>query len=133
MLNLSKVRQDLEFNTQDYWAGKAMRISKGNSEDERTTDAIIAARYLRVRYLEKPNETFDPLHRYSSEDFYWPAWGFPRGNISRTIIFIISGSSKTFPSGKVFGITGGFQLRNPIGRAYAGPASLSAIILIGDI
>ena len=119
-VDLSNVRQDLEFNTQDYWAGKAMRISKGNSEDERTTDAIIAARYLRVRYLEKPNETFDPLHRYSSEDFYLAGLGISTRKYFKDNYIYNFGVIEDVPVGKVFGITGGFQLRDPIGRAYAG-------------
>ena len=115
-----RVRQDLDSNTQDYWAGQAIRISRGNSEDERATDAVITARYLHVQYLEKPNETFDPLHRYSSQDLYLAGLGISMRKYFKDNYIYNFGVIEDVPVGKVFGITGGFQLRDPIGRAYAG-------------
>ena len=115
-----RVRQDLEFNTQDFWAGKAFKIFKGNSEDERATDAIIAARYLRIRYLEKPIEMFDPFHIYSNEDFYLFGAGISTRKYVRDNYIFNFGLVEDVPVGKVYGITGGYQLKNNIGRAYVG-------------
>jgi hypothetical protein len=112
--------QVLEFNTQDFWAGGAIKIFKGNSEDERTTNAIVAGRYLRIRYLEKPNETFDPLDRFSHQDLYLCGIGVSKRKYFKDNYIYNFGIVEDVPVGKVFGITGGFQLRNTIGRAYAG-------------
>ena len=65
----------MKFRTQDYWAGYAQRIFKDNAENELITNLILALRYLRIRYFEIPSELYDPLHIYSSEDFYLAAIG----------------------------------------------------------
>jgi len=115
-----RVRWNLKFNTQDFWAGKAQGISKGNTEDERTTKAIIAARYLRVRYLEKPDALYDPLRRYSNEDFYIAGVGISRRKYFQDNFIFNFGVVEDVPVGNVYGITGGYQIRNNAGRFYLG-------------
>jgi hypothetical protein len=107
-------------NTQDFWAGEAYKLFKGNSEDERTTNAVIAARYLRIRYLEKPSETFDPFDRFSKEDLYLCGIGVSKRKYFKDDYIYNFGLTEDVPVGKVYGITTGYQLRNTIGRAYLG-------------
>jgi hypothetical protein len=114
------VLQDLEFNTQDYWAGSANRILKGNTEEERTTNGIIAGRYLRVRYREKPDEVHDSLHIYSNEDFYLAGVGISTRKYFKDSYIFNFGVVEDVPVGRVLGITGGYQIRNSIGRLYLG-------------
>jgi hypothetical protein len=114
------VRQNLKFNTQDYWAGSANKISKGNTEDERSTNAIIATRYLRIRYLEKPDESQDSLLRYSNEDFYLSGMGISTRKYFQDNYIFNFGVTEDVPVGKVYGITGGYQIRNNTGRLYLG-------------
>jgi hypothetical protein len=115
-----QVIQKLNFNIQDYWAGSANRIFKGNSEDDRTTNAIIAARYLRLRYLEKPDEMHDPLHIYSDEDFYLAGIGVSTLKYLQDNYIFNFGLIEDVPVGRVYGLTGGYQIRDAIGRLYVG-------------
>ncbi len=69
-INSVYVPVSLKFRTQDYWAGKALHLFKGSSEEALVTNLILAARYLHIRYTEEPPELLDPFHNYSSEDFY---------------------------------------------------------------
>ena len=64
-----------KYNAQDYWAGNSVPVFKGNSEYDRTTRFISAARFIRVRFLEKPPETIDTLRFYSDENFYLASIG----------------------------------------------------------
>jgi hypothetical protein len=115
-----QVMRNLKFNTQDYWAGTSNRIFKGENEDERTTNAIFAGRYLRIRYLEKPDEMHDLLHKYSNEDFYLAGTGIStRKYVADNYIFNF-GFIEDVPVGKVLGITGGYQRRSTTGRLYLG-------------
>jgi hypothetical protein len=114
------VMQNLKFNTQDYWAGTANRISQGTAEDERTTKAIIAARYERLRYFEKPDEMYDSLHLYSNEDFYLAGIGISTRKYFRDNYIFNFGVIEDVPVGKVLGITGGYQIRDNAGRLYLG-------------
>ena len=117
---LGHMMQDLEFNTQDYWAGIASRISNGTTEDERTTDGIVAARYLRIRYHEKPDEAHDSLHVYADEDFFLAGVGISTRKYFRDNYIFDFGVIEDVPVGKVLGITGGYQIRNNAGRPYLG-------------
>jgi hypothetical protein len=114
------VIQKLNFNTQDYWAGTANGILKGNSEDERFTKAIVAGRYLRIRYLEKPDELHDSLHVYSNEDLYLAGVGISTLKYFQDNYIFNFGVTEDVPIGRVYGITGGYQTWDTIGRLYLG-------------
>jgi hypothetical protein len=116
---------NLKFRTQDFWAGKAIQIFKGTTEDELATNLILAIRYLRVRYSEKPSVINDPMQIYSSQDFYLAGIGIStRKYVQDTYIFKY-GTTEDVPVGKVLEVTGGYQLRLNYWRPYLG-ARLSA-------
>jgi hypothetical protein len=114
------VMQNLNFSTQDYWAGTANGILKGNTEDERSTKAIVAARYLRIRYLDKPDELYDSLHIFSNQDFYLAGIGISTLKYIQDHYIFNFGVIEDVPVGRVYGITGGYQIRDNIGRLYLG-------------
>jgi len=117
---IGQLRQDLLWNTQDYWVGAANPISKGNSEEDRSTDIVYALRYLHVLYLGKPDAIVDSLHVYSNEDFYLAGIGISTRKYFRDHYIFNFGTIEDVPVGKVLGITGGYQIRNDIGRLYLG-------------
>jgi hypothetical protein len=111
---------NLKFKTQDYWAGKAIQIFKGSTEDEMATNLIFTTRYLRIRYNEKPSDINDPLQIYSNEDFYLASAGITtRKYVQDTYIFKY-GTTEDVPVGRVIELTGGYQLRNKTWRPYLG-------------
>jgi hypothetical protein len=115
-----QARQDITMNTQDYWAGFAKKVFKGNTEDERTTKAIFAARYLLVRYPEKPDELHDPLHSFSDEDLYLSSIGISKLKYLQDNYIFNFGVIEDVPVGGVFGITGGYQKKDVADRLYLG-------------
>jgi hypothetical protein len=111
---------NLKFRTQDFWAGKAIQIFKGSTEDELATNLILAIRYLRVRYSEKPSLINDPMQIYCSQDFYLAGIGIStRKYVQDTYIFKY-GTTEDVPVGKVIELTGGYQLRLNSWRPYLG-------------
>jgi hypothetical protein len=114
------VSQNIKYNVWDYWAGNAQQIFKGNTEDERTTNLVLTGRFLRIRYLEKPLEIYDSLHLYSNEDFYLAGIGISRRKYVQDKFIFRYGVIEDVPVGFVYGLTGGYQVRNDIGRLYAG-------------
>jgi hypothetical protein len=110
----------MKFTTQDYWAGKAILLFKDNPEDESITNLILAARYFRVRYSEKPSELIDPLHIYSNEDFYLAGIGISSREYVQDRYIFKFGVIEDVPEGRVYGLTGGYQVRNNSGRMYLG-------------
>jgi hypothetical protein len=111
---------NLKFDTQDYWVAKAFRIFKGNSVDERTTNLIIATRFLRIRYYKKPTEIYDPLHVYSNEDFYLAGIGISSRRYVQDKFIYKYGVIEDVPVGKVYSLTAGYQIKNKIVRPYFG-------------
>ena len=119
-INLGYAPINLRFNTQDFWVGKAMRIFKGNREEELVTNLVFTARYLRIRYSEKPPEQNDPLHIFSNEDFYLGGIGITARKYVQDKYIFKYGVVEDVPVGKVLGLTGGYQIRNNSGRFYLG-------------
>ena len=119
-MNPLYVPLNYKFRTQDFWAAKAIQIFKGSTEDELATNLILAIRYLRVRYSEKPSAFNDPLQIYSSQDFYLAGIGIStRKYVQDTYIFKY-GTTEDVPVGKVLELTGGYQLRLNSWRSYLG-------------
>ncbi len=111
---------NLKFNSQDLWAGKAIQILKGSSEEDLATNLIFTGRYLRIRYNEKPSDINDSLHIYSDEDFYLASIGIStRKYVQDTYIFKY-GTIEDVPVGKVLELTAGYQQRNSTWRTYLG-------------
>ncbi len=117
-LNLGILRY--KYNAQDYWAGNAIQLFKGNSEYNRTTNFISTIRFLRVRYLEKPGELFDTLNRFSDENFYLASMGVSTRRYVQDKYIFKFGIPEDVPVGKVFSLTGGYQEKSHTGRAYLG-------------
>jgi hypothetical protein len=109
-----------KFNSQDFWAGYAMPIFKGNTEKNRTTNLITTIRFLRVRFLEQPLEIVDPQHNYSDENFYLAGVGISSRRYHKDSYIFKYGVTEDVPVGRVYGITGGYQTKNNIGRLYLG-------------
>ncbi len=107
-----------KFNTQDYWAGNAIRIFKGNSENERTTNLISTFRFLRMRYLNQPDEVNVLQKMFSSENFYLASIGISTRKYVRDKYIFKYGLIEDVPIGKVFNLTGGYQIKNNVERLY---------------
>jgi len=109
-----------KFSKQDYWAGNAIQVFKGNTENERTTNLIFAARFMRVRYIQKPDEIYDKLHDYSNEDLYLAAAGISARKYVLDKYIFNFGVTEDVPIGKLYSLTGGYQVKNNTGRLYLG-------------
>jgi len=108
------------FNTHDYWAGIAKQIFKNNAEEGRATNLIFTARYLRVRYFEKPSEFADPSHNFSTEDFCLAGIGISNRKYVQDKYIFNYGLIEDVPVGKVYSLTGGYQIKNNSARPYLG-------------
>lgn len=120
--DLSSVRSPFGFrsNTQDFWIGQSQQLITGNSVEKRLTNFITATRYLKIRYLDKPTEQYDPLHFFSNEDFFLAGIGLSNRKYVQDKYLFKYGITEDVPVGKVFALTGGYQYKNLIGRTFLG-------------
>ncbi len=84
------------------------------------TNLILAARYLRVKYYEIPPEPLDPFHNYSSENFYLATVGISARKYVQDNYIFKFGVTEDVPVGRVYSLTGGYQVKNNMGRLYLG-------------
>ena len=112
--------QKIKFNVQDFWAGSAVQLFKGNTEYIRTTNFISTARFLRIRYVEKSDEMYDTAHFYANENFYLTSLGISTRKYVQDKYIFNFGITEDVPIGKVFNLTGGYQNKNNTGRFYLG-------------
>jgi hypothetical protein len=110
----------LKFLTQDYWVGYAHRIFKNSADRERITNLILAVRYLNIRYSEKPSEFNDPMKIYSGENFYLASIGISTRKYVQDKFIFKYGVIEDVPVGKVYELTGGYQIKNNSVRPYLG-------------
>lgn len=114
------VNRRLKFNVQDYWAGNAMQIFKGNTEYIRSTNFISAFRYSRIRYKDEPGENPDIQNYYSNEDLYLASFGISTRKYLRDKYIFKFGVTEDVPVGKAYSLTGGYQNRSASDRVYLG-------------
>lgn len=111
---------NLRFVIQDYWAGYAHRIFKNSNEDDLVTNLTLGLRFKSIKYTESPPEIIDPFHIYSSEKFYLTSIGISTRKYVKDKYILKYGVIEDIPIGRVYGFTGGYQVKNGSGRLYLG-------------
>ncbi|MGD9931118.1 MAG: hypothetical protein AB7U05_13950 [Mangrovibacterium sp.] len=87
---------------------------------KRTTNFVSTIRFLRIRYLEKPNDENDPLHYFANENLYMGSLGISTRIYFQDRFVFRYGLIEDVPVGRVFSITGGYQKKDDVGRLYLG-------------
>lgn len=109
-----------KYNQQDYWAGNAISVFKGQTDFKRTTNFISSARFIRTHFLEKPLETIDTLQFYVNEKFLLASLGVSsRLYVNDKYVFKF-GVTEDVPVGKVISLTSGYQIKDAVERIYIG-------------
>ncbi len=108
------------FNTQQFWVGFSFRIFKKGHPGAQITRLITAAGFERKVYLEKSTAAFDTLGIHADERFLAGSIGISNRKYVRDRLIYDSGITEDVPVGGLFALTGGYQLKNEIGRPYVG-------------
>lgn len=114
------ILQKFKFNAQDLWAGYAFHMFGRDSANDRATNLITAARFMRVRYLENPIEQYDPQYTFTDENFYLGSIGISTRKYVQDKFILRFGVPEDIPIGKVISVTGGYQKKINTSRIYAG-------------
>jgi hypothetical protein len=119
-LDSVNIQHNVDFKTQDYWAGNAFQIFKGNTENLRSTNFVSAFRFYRIRYGEKPNLLIDSVYRFANENLYLASFGISTRKYVQEKYVFKYGIIEDVPIGRIYSITGGLQKRNNVDRLYLG-------------
>lgn len=118
--NLQYDKQNFKYNTEDYWIGRAFRLSNENEENDRVTNLIVSGRFLNIKYIESPKVEYDSIHFFSSEHFFLTGIGISTRKFVQDKYIFRNGRIEDVPIGKIAGITSGYQVKNNVGRFYLG-------------
>lgn len=104
----------------DYWVGHSVRLFKGNSEYERSTNFFTTARFYNKNFVENPIVFNDILGTYTNEKLYIASIGVAsRKYIQDKYIFNFN-IVEDIAAGFIYSLTAGFQNKNKINRTYIG-------------
>jgi hypothetical protein len=112
--------QNFKSQSQDYWAGYAWKIYKGNTEAERTTRLVTTARYFKRVYTEVPTFEYDSIGFYTNEHFYLASVGLTSRKFVQDKFLFNYDIVEDIPIGKVYSVTAGIQSKNSQNRLYLG-------------
>ncbi len=118
--NTIYAKQNFKYNSQDLWIGHAFRIFNGSTEYDRTTNLIVSGRFYNLKYIQSPTIAYDPSSFFSSEKLFLSGIGISMRKFVVDKYIFKNGVPEDIPIGKVYGITGGYQYKNNIGRSYLG-------------
>jgi hypothetical protein len=112
--------QNFKYNSQDVWAGRAFQLFEGQAERNRTTNFILATRFLHTDFTESPTLEYDSTHFYSGENFVMTGFGISTRQFVEDAYLFNYGIIEDVPVGRIFNITAGYQQKNQQGRLYLG-------------
>lgn len=118
--NLVFEYQNFKYNSQDLWFAHAFPVFKGKKESQRTTNLILAGRFLNIKYLESPTIQYDATNFYSSEKLSLFGIGISSRKFVQDNYIFKNGIIEDVPIGKIYSITSGYQYKNHLGRFYLG-------------
>jgi len=112
--------QNMKSDQQDYWVGRAFKIYKGETEEDRTTNLVTTARFLNVDYKEMPTFDYDHIGFFRDEKLYLASIGITSRKFVQDKFLFNYDLVEDIPIGKVYSITAGMQDKNEVKRLYAG-------------
>lgn len=116
----------------DYWAGHSVRLFKGNSEFERSTNFFTTARFYKKNFVENPIISNDILGVYANENLYLASLGIASKKYIQDKYIFNFNIVEDIASGFIYTLTAGFQNKNNINRTYiGGKAALGNLFKFG--
>jgi hypothetical protein len=115
--DLKYASQNFKYNSQDIWGGKAFPILV---EKERKTNLILSGRILNVDYTERPLPQYDPVGFYSDEKLFLTGIGINTREFVKDNFIFRNGATEDVATGRIFGLTAGYQYKNTFWRSYLG-------------
>ncbi|MFO7672853.1 MAG: hypothetical protein R6V74_04015 [Lutibacter sp.] len=112
--------QNLKYRSQDLWGGISIPIFKDKITRHSANNLVYSARLLNVQFKESPTFEYDSINFYSGETFYLTGIGISSRQFVEDQYLYNYGIIENVPVGRIFGITGGYQLKNNQKRLYLG-------------
>lgn len=104
-----------KFNNQDFWLGRSYAI---NRTDNARSNLQLAARYSRIRFLERPLVSEDSNQLFFDSDLYLFSVGYSRRSYEKSSLIVGYGRTEDIPEGALYEITVGRDINEFNSRNY---------------
>jgi hypothetical protein len=101
-----------KFIIQDYWTAGSWQLKKGRSEDDRTTNLILSARYFSLNYLNRSNESAFPTVNHENTMYFLTGLGLSSRKYVQDNFIFNFGKTEDIPIGRAYGLVAGYQINN---------------------
>jgi hypothetical protein len=112
--------QRYKANFHDFWGGHSIRIFKGNSEYQRSTNFFTTTRIYNKNFVENPLVNIDDPGIYANERLYLMSFGISSRKYLQDKYIFNFNIVEDIASGFSYTLTGGFQNKNNLNRSYMG-------------
>lgn len=112
--------QNLRYSSQDVWGGISFPVFKDKITKHSSNNLVFSTRLLNVQFRESPTVDYDSINFYSGESFYLSGIGISSRQFVEDQYLYHYGIIENVPVGRIYGITGGYQIKNNQGRWYFG-------------
>lgn len=112
--------QNLKYRSQDLWGGISFPVFNENTTKYSYNNLVYSNRILNVQFEESPTLAYDSINYYSGETFYLSGLGISSRQFVEDQYLYNYDIIENVPVGKIYGITGGYQIKNNQGRLYLG-------------
>ncbi|MFH6996324.1 hypothetical protein ACHRVZ_00235 [Flavobacterium sp. FlaQc-57] len=116
--DLTYAFQPFKYNFQDLWVGKASKVFQDDNNG--ITNLIVTGRFLNVNYSESPTVEYDPNNFYSDEKLFLTGVGINTRKFIKDSYIFRNGQTEDVPTGRIYGLTFGYQYKNTQWRPYIG-------------
>ncbi|RNL80746.1 hypothetical protein ED312_18950 [Sinomicrobium pectinilyticum] len=112
--------QNMKSEALDVWGGYSFRVSKGNTEADRTTGLITTLRYFNRNYKEVPSVLYDSVGFFSDEKLFLASVGISSRKFEQDKFLFNYDIVEDVPIGRTYGITFGARNKNDSNQFYLG-------------
>jgi hypothetical protein len=112
--------QNFKYSAHDFWVGRAFQLFTGKTQEDVTTNLIVATRFLNINYPESPSDVYDPIQFFTSEKLFLVGIGINTRKYVKDSYIFKNGIIEDVPIGRIYGLTAGYQYKNSNWRPYLG-------------
>jgi hypothetical protein len=109
-----------KLNETGLWMGRSFPLRKGETREELSTRLVITAGYTRFRYPELSTNSDEVRNVFSPVDLVLAGIGYSNRKYFTDRYIFQFGEKEDIPSGRIFRVTPGYEIRSERGSVYLG-------------
>ncbi len=119
-INRIPLYSNFKLESEDYWAGYAIRIFKKTKKEKHVTNLVTTFRFNNLKYTESPSAVYDSIRYFTNSRLYLASIGVTSRQYIADKYLFNYGIPEYVQIGKTYSVTGGVEYKNNVKRYYFG-------------